>query len=242
MTLEIVCGWDQRETKGYQVALASAHLRASDFIAPIALTDQAVRNNGYTRPHEVREGKLWCPISEAPLSTSFANSRFLAPFIARTQWILWCDFADMLFLADVAELFELADSNYAVQVVKHEYVPRETSKMDGQQQTIYARKNWSSLILWNWQHPGNRRLTLEMVNTLPGRDLHRFCWLEDHEIGALPPEWNYLVGVTSMTVKPKLLHFTEGLPIFPGYDNGTWAELWKKELGILDATLGALSA
>ena len=61
----------------------------------------------------------------------------------------------------------------------------------------YSRKNWSSVVLWNWAHPANRRLTLEMVNTLPGRDLHAFCWLDEWEIGELPVEWNYLVGVTT---------------------------------------------
>ena len=67
-----------------------------------------------------------------------------------------------------------------------------------------------------------------MVNSLPGRDLHRFCWLKDDEIGELPPEWNYLVGITPMTVKPKLLHFTEGFPVFPGYEAGPWADVWLK--------------
>ena len=51
-----------------------------------------------------------------------------------------------------------------------------------------------------------------MVNTLPGRDLHRFCWLEDDEIGELPPEWNHLVGIDPDTkaARPALLHYTLG--------------------------------
>lgn len=206
--------------------------------------ENALRYNGlYTRPHEARDGQLWCPISDAPMATSFANSRFLTPWLAGNQWALFCDFADMMFLWDPAELFALADERYAVMVVQHNHNPdagivkRETSvKMDGQQQTSYSRKNWSSVILWNCAHQANSRLTMEMVNTLPGRDLHRFCWLKDDEIGELPAEWNYLVGVSPMTMKPKLLHFTLGIAALEGYDVGPWADLWLKELAILDAT------
>ena len=55
----------------------------------------------------------------------------------------------MLFLDDPAKLFALADDQFAVMVVKHDHQPTETTKMDGQLQTVYARKNWSSVILWN---------------------------------------------------------------------------------------------
>jgi hypothetical protein len=79
-----------------------------------------------------------------------------------------------------------------------------------------------------------------MVNSVPGRELHQFCWLEDDEIGELPVEWNFLVDVTPMTVKPKLLHFTRGIPAMEGYDTGPWAEVWRKELAILDSTRSRL--
>src|SRR5690606_28435707 len=115
------------------------------------------------------------------------------PWLAENQWALFCDFVDMMFLADPSELFSLADDRYAVMVVKHNHVPTEKKKMDNQAQTVYQRKNWSSVILWNIAHPANARLTIDMVNTLPGRDLHRFCWLEDDEIGELPAAWNHLV-------------------------------------------------
>ena len=146
---------------------------------------------------------------------------------------MFADFADMLALADPVELFALADDNFAVQVVKQQHAPSETFKMDGQRQSAYARKNWSSVILWNWAHPGNRQLTLEMVNTLPGRDLHRFCWLNDWEIGELPVEWNYIVGVTTAPVKPKLLHFSLGTCELGCYDP-PWSDLWLDEMAAVD--------
>lgn len=154
-----------------------------------------------------------------------------------TKWALFCDFADMLFLADPAELFRLADDRYAVMVVKHWYEPTASTKMDGQMQVQYRAKNWSSVVLWNLEHFKNKLLTKAMVNMLPGRELHRFCWLEKEDIGELPMEWNWLVGHTEKEgFGPKLLHFTEGLPIMEGYEEGPWSQAWKKELAIMDQT------
>lgn len=234
--LELFGGWEPRTEIGFHIAHRTA-MRSRGRVSVEAVKEDTLRAAGlYWRRHEQRNGQLWDVISDAPMSTSFACSRFLVPFLARERWALWCDFTDMLFVADPAELLELADDRFAVMVVKHQHVPSEEVKMDAQIQTAYSRKNWSSLILWNWQHHANDGLTIGMVNSLPGRDLHRFCWLEDEEIGELPPEWNYLVGITPMTVKPKLLHFTEGLPTFPGYELEPWADVWLNELAILDTT------
>jgi hypothetical protein len=71
-----------------------------------------------------------------------------------------------------------------------------------------------------------------MINTVPGRDLHAFKWLADEEIGELLPEWNYLIGHTVLPegVDPKLVHFTEGIPSMPGYENAPYADEWRYEL------------
>lgn len=234
--LQICGGWDPREPVGYNLCQFSAIRRTTKPLRFVPLMEKVLRFNGlYKRPHEERDGQLWCPISDAPMSTTFANSRFLAPWMANGgDWILFIDFADMLFLADPAELFELADERFAVQVVKGRHEPDESSKMDAQRQTSYPRKNWSSVILWNLRHPGTVRLTLEMVNSLPGRDLHRFCWLEDEDIGELPPSWNFLVGVDRRK-GPKLLHFTNGTPE-TGVNDEPWASVWRQELEIMDST------
>jgi hypothetical protein len=128
---------------------------------------------------------------------------------------------------NVSHLFELADDRYAVMCVQHDHRPQATSKMDGQIQTSYARKNWSSVMLFNVEHPGNARLTVEMINRLPGRDLHRFCWLRDDEIGALPPEWNFLAGNGQAMANPALVHFTNGLPDVPGCEAQPFADDWR---------------
>lgn len=240
-TLRAICkhmrsiwiGYDPREADAFAVARGSIRRHASTPQLVMALELSKLREAGlYTRPTSRREGRLWDDISDAPMATQFAVSRFLVPHLAgNTGWALFID-CDFLALADISELFSLADDRYAVMCVKHDHRPSETVKMDGQLQTFYARKNWSSCCLWNLSHPANGRLTVDMVNTLPGRELHAFCWLKDDEIGALPPEWNYLVGYTKLPegVKPKLVHHTDGIPSMRGFENAEYADEWRAEL------------
>ena len=117
----------------------------------------------------------------------------------------------------------------AVCVVKHNHVPSVASKMDGQPQTTYKRKNWSSVILWNLDHPAHKALTPQSLNLLPGRDLHAFCWLADDEIGELPRTWNWLEGVYPvMNPPPALIHYTHGGP-WMDMDYVAFGDLWKRE-------------
>jgi lipopolysaccharide biosynthesis glycosyltransferase len=137
---------------------------------------------------------------------------------------------DMLVRADLFKLFAQADADKAVMVVKHQYDPPEGTKMDGQAQLRYARKNWSSVVLWNCDHKANAKLTVDMVNTVPGRDLHRFFWLEDDQIGELDASWNWLAGHSSIDIDPAIVHFTEGLPNMTGYEDSEFADEWWAEL------------
>lgn len=167
-----------------------------------------------------------------PFSTAFAFTRFLVPALMQYEgWALFCD-CDFLFLADVHELFRLADPRMAVQVVKRAPMAADGGvKMDGQSQIVYARKNWSSLILWNCTHPANARLTPHVVNTTPGQMLHQFCWLDETEIGDLPPEWNWLSRIDPMPEEgePKAVHFTLGHPDLEGYEDSPYADHWRAE-------------
>jgi len=224
-------GWDPREEEAFIVARTSILRRLSASIPVRGLYLDELRRLGlYWRETEYRGNQLWDVISEAPMATQFSISRFLTPHLAGNEgWALFMD-ADMMARADLAELFALADPTKAVMVVQHNHRPTQTVKMDGQIQTQYARKNWSSLMLWNLGHPGTQRLTVKMVNSLPGRDLHRFCWLQDEEIGSLPVEWNFLVGHTTDDVEPKIVHHTDGAPCMPGYHDAPYADEWHREL------------
>lgn len=197
---------------------------------PHGLVLSELRAKGlYSRPTSRRDGRLWDDLSDAPMSTEFACSRFLVPLLAKEGMALFMD-SDMLVRGNLDRLFEVLDYRKAVTVVKHRFDPPEGVKMDGQAQLRYARKNWSSFMIFNVEHRANRRLTLEMINSVPGRDLHRFCWLEDDEIGEIGAEWNWLVGHSDPAIEPKVVHFTDGIPSMPGYEDQPFADEWRGEL------------
>lgn len=222
----IYIGYDPREHDAYLVARDSIERRASVPVLINPLTLNIVSH--IIPPPLIKDGKMYDPESDAPQSTEFARSRFAIPKLHKSGWVLFMD-CDMLVLDDIEKLFQLADDRYAVMVVKHDYSPSETLKMDGQTQSAYPRKNWSSVILWNCSHEGHWRLTKERLNMWPGRDLHAFKWLQDEEIGELPVVWNHLVDVTPKIEYPKLLHYTLGTPNIPGYENCSFAQKWKAE-------------
>lgn len=212
--LRIFLGHDTHEKLAYEVADSS--IRASYHgLQPLSIKPISFRllRREYCRRTIVdRNGNLWDVISEAPMSTQHAIARFFIPHLCNGMgWALFMD-SDILCRRSIDELFQLADPQYAVMVVKHEYAPEEGLKKGNQHfQLPYARKNWSSVMLWNLGHPAHEKLTLEVLNSVPGRDLHRFFWLKDEEIGELSDTWNWLVG-HSTSPDPAIVHYTEGIP------------------------------
>ena len=85
-------------------------------------------------------------------------------------------------------------------------------------------------MLFNCDHPANQALTVDLINSAPGRDLHAFKWLPDELIGELDPRWNYLVGHTTGVPDPAVVHFTSGIPSMAGYGECEFAGEWRKEL------------
>jgi lipopolysaccharide biosynthesis glycosyltransferase len=232
MKRSIWIGFDPREASAYAV---TRHSIERNLTKPIPIRGVVLRKlqaqGLYKRRTLKRLGKLWDTISEAPMSTEFAISRFLVPHLAGSGLALFLD-CDMLVRGDLVRLFDKIEysGDYAVWCVKHNHRPDNDLKMDGQEQTRYARKNWSSFMVFNCDHPSNRKLTVDLVNSVPGRDLHRFCWLQDDEIGELGPEWNCLVGHTNCDGQPTVVHFTDGGPWFTGFENIAYADEWRKEL------------
>jgi len=213
-------GWDSREDIAYQVCRHSLLRRASVPVTVIPLKQEELRARGLYRR------------SPDPLaSTEFTYTRFLVPHLAGFRgWALFSD-CDFLWLEDVAQLIDLASEEYAVMCVHHDHRPSETWKMDGVAQTTYPRKNWSSLVLWNCAHPMNRILTPALVNQATGAFLHRFQWLEDSLIGAIPEAWNWLEGWSTRPAEgaPSAVHFTRGGPWFEDWQHVAYAELWRAE-------------
>lgn len=220
--MKVFVGYDTREDIAYQVCKHSIISKNKDVdVRP--LKQQELRDTGwYTRPID----KL--------ASTEFTFTRFLIPELTNYDgWAVFMD-SDMILTTDIKELFDQADDKYAVMCVQHDYKVTEDTKMDGQKQTIYPRKNWSSVMLFNCGHKGNEKLTQDLVNNpeVTGAYLHRFSWLKDKEVGELSPEWNWLVGHYNEPEDgtPKLIHYTEGGPWFENYRNCDYHQDWKDEL------------
>jgi lipopolysaccharide biosynthesis glycosyltransferase len=217
--LKIFVGWDSREDIAYQVCKSSIENLASVPVEIIPLKQKELRKHKvYTRP------------VDALASTEFTFTRFLIPHLTDYNgWALFID-CDFVALEDVANLFAQADDKYAVMCAQHDYAPKQSVKMDGQNQHIYPRKNWSSMMLINCGHPGNQQLTLELVNNeyKTGAFFHRFSWLEDNIVGQLSHEWNWLVGHYKEPADgtPKFLHYTEGGPWFENYKDCEYASEW----------------
>lgn len=212
--VRVFIGYDRRVPILFHVAAHSLLSRAS---IPVAITPLVL-------PHF--DGLLQRPINELQ-STEFSFSRFLVPYLSGyTGWSLFID-NDMLFLDDVARLWELRDERHAVQVVQHRHEPAETTKFLGERQTSYGKKNWSSVVLFN--NPRCTALTPDYVSTASGLELHQFKWLDDDSaIGALPPRWNHLVDYDPALPAEELsnLHYTSGGPYFEETRDCGYAGLW----------------
>lgn len=213
---QVYIGYDPNETVAYHV-LAHSILRRSSIPVSIAPLMRSQLGGLYTRPRGPTE------------STEFSLTRFLVPALSEYRgWSMFID-CDMLCRADVAELAALAKANEdkAVLVCQHDYVPKTARKFLDQVQTKYPRKNWSSVMLFN--NARCKALTPDYVNTASGLDLHRFAWLKDAEIGAIPLEWNWLVGEYPHNAAAKIVHYTLGGPYFDEYRDCDYAAEWFEE-------------
>ncbi len=213
--INIFIGYDPREAVAFSVLAHSIHARSSQ---PVSITPLMLSQlkNIYTRGRH--------PLQ----STDFSFTRFLVPHLSgHIGWSLFMD-CDMLVLDDIAKLWSLRDERYAVQVVKHNHVPKENTKFLGATQTKYEKKNWSSVILFN--NAKCRALTPEYVNTASGLELHQFKWLgNDGLIGEIPHRWNHLVSYDAPNPDASLVHYTIGGPYFDEYRNCEHADTWRQE-------------
>lgn len=219
-TAKIFVGYDSREDIAWQVCRHSLIRHSGGDVDVIPLRQPPLRELGlYTRPFD------------AGASTEFSLTRFLTPYLAaQNGWVIFCD-CDFLFTVDVRDVLRDLDPNKAVYCVQHDYTPAHAIKMDGKRQAAYPRKNWSSFMLFNCDHPDVRALTPALVNSASPAYLHRFEWVRDpHGIGALDIDWNFLVGeYEKPDATPRVLHYTVGGPWFEDWRDCDYAELWLHE-------------
>jgi len=216
-SIRLFTGFDQREAVGWHVFTQSVIERTDRPVEIIALTEKIGKRYGVGT-----DG-----------TNAFTKLRFLVPYLCGFQgWAIFADAADMLLMADLAELWSFRQKQWgnAVCVVKHDYQPASTRKYIGTdleaENQSYPRKNWSSLILWDCSHLGNQHLKPEYIEKQPGSFLHRFSWLPDNRIGELPIEWNWLdeYGEASS----KIQHYTNGIPGFSHYTDAPHADEWRR--------------
>lgn len=212
--IPIFVGYDPREAIAYHVCVNSIIRHASQPVSIIPLALNLF--NDYTETHT--DG-----------SNHFIYSRFLVPHLMDYQGFAIFIDGDMIVRDDISNLCDLYDPTQAVQVVKHDYQTRRPVKYLGAKNENYPRKNWSSVILWNCYHNTHKKLTPEFVQSATGSFLHRFAWIDDAHIGALPPEWNWLPDEYGENPNAKLLHYTLGTPCFEEYANTPQAEDWHQE-------------
>lgn len=147
-------------------------------------------------------------LSQLPITrkglTEFTYSRFLVPHLCYYKGLALFLDADMLCLGDIAEIFALKDSA-PVQVVKNK-----------------EKFEWPSLMLFDCSQLHN--LTPDFVQT--SKTLFNMNWAA---VGELPLEWNFCVGYDKPETIPKLIHYTQGVPVWPETEGCDYAELWHQE-------------
>ncbi|MBL8709675.1 MAG: hypothetical protein JNL25_10805 [Rhodospirillaceae bacterium] len=161
------------------------------------------------------------PITRQGL-TPFTYSRFLTPWLNGFQgWAMFLD-TDYLCLADMAEIFAMCDDRYAVMVSKN-----------------VKRFEWASMIMFNCAHPANRILTPDYVEDANRcRSPHAIDWLPEELVGDLPREWNHLVGYDPPRTDAKLVHYTQGMPVFEETSGSEYTQHWMAEHKASNQTLG----
>jgi len=212
--IRIFVGYDRRIPVAFQTLVHSVTARSSQ---PVSFTPISLTNLGSLYTREVN------PLQ----STEFSFSRFFTPYLCNYEgWAIFMD-NDIIAQDDIAKLWALRDDKYAVMCIKHDHNPGEAEKFMHSTQTKYQKKNWSSVMLFN--NAKCKKLTKEYVNTATGLELHQFKWLDnDNQIGEIPPRWNHLVDYTQGN-NPALLHYTEGGPFYPDYQNCGYSAEWFRE-------------
>lgn len=214
MALDVFLGFDPAEPAAYHTCCQTIIEHATE---PVAF-------------HPLASNMLGGFDGRRDGSNAFIFSRFLVPYVqAWRGWALFID-GDMLVKDDIAKLFALKDETKAAMVVKHEYSTCASRKYIGSPMEAdnvdYPRKQWSSVVLWNCAHYGNRKLIPKFVAETPTPFLHRFQWLTDDRLGELPATWNWLETEYPYCDNAKLVHHTLGIPGFSHYADSPYGKEW----------------
>ena len=220
--LKIFIGYDSREKVAYHVLSQSIIENSS---IPVTITPINLKNikHIYNRPKAKKH------------STEFSISRFLAPYLSNYKgYSLYLD-CDFVVLGDVSKLLKIIlKKNKVLWCVKHKYyIPKDKMKFLREKQLPYAKKNWSSFMIFN--NAKCKILTPKLVSKAHGLYLHQFKWTNEKLIGSLPKNWNILVGEQKFPKKINALHYTLGGPYFKKHAKCQGSKYWfryKKQIFI----------
>ena len=214
--IRIFAGFDRREEIGFHAFMSSVMAATTVPVSVTPLVKETLEKDGVT----IADG-----------SNAFTYSRFLVAWLCGFQgWALFVDGVNMIARADLAELWAMRDRSKAVQVVKHDYKTKHPRKYVGTSMECanldYHRKQWAAVMLINCQHDAWLGLTPTELNHLDPLTLLQLKFLDDEDIGSLPPEWNWLCDEHGEWDGAKLLHFTAGIPSMPAYENSAHSAEW----------------
>lgn len=212
----VYVGWDCRDPRALDVCLFSIQRHASDLVEIVSLKPKAV--------------SALCGPDPDPQRAKQALARYLVPALnAFEGWAAFVS-SDILFQADIYELWQHRDPSFAVMGV-----PAASPDGDG---SVLR----SSLLLWNCGHPANRHLTPDAVAGKEPEELARFAWLQRNMIGALPSAWCWREDASDPDLAPKAIEFAPRKPWISGADICRYADRWQDEaeriFGALTPTIG----
>lgn len=153
-------------------------------------------------------------LSQLPITrrglTEFTYSRFLVPWLCGFQGHAVFADADILCRADIAELVALA---------VQQKLPVDVSVVQNKK-----RFEWASLMVFD--NSRCKILTPEYVAET-NHGMFDFKWA--NYVGGLPAEWNHLEGYDTPRPDAKLVHFTQGVPVWPETVDTQHAAEWLAE-------------
>lgn len=216
----VYVGWGCRDPRALDVCLFSIQRHASDLVEIVSLKPQAVT--------------ALCGPDPDPDQTKKAQAAYLVP--ALNEFTGWAAFvsSDMLFQADIYDLWKHRDERYAVMGVP---------AMRGGDPRRALRP---SLLLWNCGHPANRLLTPEAVSAMEPEQRAELDWLQRSMIGVLPEAWCWREDTSDPDLTPKAIEFGRHKPWIEEAGLCRYADRWQDEatriFGSLAPTVGTIAS
>ena len=151
MKIPIFVGYDFRERAAANILIDSLYQNSS---YPLSITPLVTK--------QLENQKLYSRNRDPKQSTEFSFTRFLVPYLMDFEgWAIFMD-CDMLCRGDIYDLWKLKNDKFSLMCVKHNHISSSNLKFQGEVQSNYPRKNWSSMMLFNSKKC--KALSLDYVN------------------------------------------------------------------------------